>query len=251
MNTLADTVESATTPPDQSSAPPQRLYRVWACDNQVYGPIPLSILSEWITDARVLRETWLYLEDKMEWRQADRVEELRHTFPDGEETIFLHREAATKRGIDIDELRLFPVFSGLSNRELAHLIKYADLIEVAPGETIMKRKEPGDAIYFLLTGTMRARIHVGREEKVLAKIHPGEFCGEMAMLTQTARSADVLADEPCRCLRFSAEAFRSLIEQKPDAAAPMLYSLSSLMAHRVLQLNQRFQVEVASGFVWR
>jgi hypothetical protein len=252
MNTFAETslsgVALAAPAPTETE---ERLFRVWACDNQVYGPIPISILKEWVQDARVLRDSWVYIEDKLEWRQAGRVEELRYSFPEGEETMFLHREAVTAKGIDVNELRLFPIFSGLSNHELAHFIRFAELIEVPQGEIVMRRREPGDAIFFVLTGSMRARIHVGGEEKVLAKIGPGEFFGEMAMLTQTARSADVLADEPCRCLRFTAEAFRSLIEQKPDAAAPMLYSLSTLMAHRVLQLNQRFQVEVASGFVWR
>src|SRR5262245_2314335 len=129
MSTLADPMSNTTTPSDSGSNPSvERLYRVWACDNQVYGPIPLSILSDWIHDSRVFRDTWVYVEDKLEWCQAVRITELRNCFPDGGETIFLQREVAEQRGIDMDELRLFPVFSGLSNRELAQLVRFADLI---------------------------------------------------------------------------------------------------------------------------
>ncbi len=165
--------------------------------------------------------------------------------------MFLQRQATSATGIDVYELRLFPIFSTLPNHELAQFIRFAELVIVQPGEVVMKRREPGDAIFFVLSGSVRAQIRVGGEEKVLAKIGAGEFFGEMAMLTQTPRSADVIAEETCRLLRFSAEAFRLLIEQSPAAAAPMLYSLSSLMARRVLEVNNRYQHEVASGFVWR
>src|SRR5882724_5224857 len=89
-------------------------YRVWACDNQVYGPIPLPVLLGWAQDARVLPETWVYLDTKKEWRQAKKVELLH--FPPGEATLFLRRQAAEGRSIDPVELRQFAVLAGLSNQ---------------------------------------------------------------------------------------------------------------------------------------
>jgi len=238
-------------PEEVKTAGAEAIYRVWACDNQIYGPIPMIILKQWVQETRVQRDTWVYLEEKREWRQAGTVDEIRHCFPDGEETIFLQRQALDTQGIDIQEFRQFPIFEGLPNHELCHWIRFAELLLLQPGEVVMRRGEPGDAIFFVLSGRVRAQIRVGGDEKVLSKIGAGEFFGEMAMLTQAVRSADVFAEEECRLVRFSAAAFRSLIEQNPSAAAPMLYALSSLMARRVLAGDKRLQQEVVSGFVWR
>jgi CRP-like cAMP-binding protein len=229
----------------------QELYRVWACDNQVYGPISISILAEWVRDSRVLHDTWLYVESQRVWCRAETMNELHRLFPGGEETAFLDRQTVSAGGIDPYELRCFPVLAGLSNHDLAQLIRLAELVCVTPGNFIIRRREPGDSIYFILSGSVRARIFVGSDEKELAQIPSGQFFGEMSMFTQTPRAADVLAVEETRLLRFSAEAFRVLITQNPSAAAPMLYSISTVMAQRIMDTNSKFQTEVASGFVWR
>jgi CRP-like cAMP-binding protein len=125
------------------------------------------------------------------------------------------------------------------------------VVFVTRGDLIVRRREPGDSIYFVLSGSARARILVGGEEKLLNRIPAGEFLGEMSMFTQTVRSADVVAEEDARLLKFTAEAFQTLIMEHPAAAAPMLYGISSTMARRILATNNKYQSEVASGFVWR
>jgi CRP/FNR family cyclic AMP-dependent transcriptional regulator len=229
----------------------QEVYRVWACDNQVYGPISLSILAEWVRDSRVFRDTWLFIESQRIWCLAEKVEELQREFPAGDETIFLEKQSLQPGAIDPYELRCFPVLAGLSNHDLAHLIQLAELVCVGPGNFIIRRKEPGDSIYFILSGSVRARIVVGSDEKYMAQISSGQFFGEMSMFTQTPRTADIIAVDDTRLLRFSLEAFRTLMQNNPSAAAPMLYSISTTMAQRIMDTNNKFQTEVASGFVWR
>ncbi len=226
-------------------------YRVWACDNQVYGPIPLSVLQEWVNDRRVNSETWIYLESHRGWHQAGTIEALKGNFPKGDDTIFLERECLERNGVDPDELRLFPVLSSLSRHDLAHFIKLAEVVVVQPGEFLIRRREPGDSIYFVLSGTLRARIMVGSDERILSRMTAGQFLGEISMFTQTPRTADVLAEEETRLLRFSSEAFRSLIIENPAAAAPMLYAITATMAQRIMDTNIKLQTEVSSGFVWR
>ena len=226
-------------------------YRVWASDNQVYGPIPLSILTEWVQDRRVLANTWIYVESLSAWCQADKIPALKDALPPSEDTMFLKHQCLEQNGVDPQELRQFPVLAGLTNHDLAHLIRLAEMVEIGSGEYVIHRREPGDAIFFVLTGNLRASIRVGHDEKILNKIPAGQFFGEMSMFTHTPRTADVITEEPTRLLRFSAEAFRTLMTENPSAAAPMLYAISSTMARRILDTNVKFQTEVASGFVWR
>ena len=95
----------------------EEMYRIWACDNQVYGPIEFPLLLEWVREGRVLRDTWVYLESNKEWRSAQRIDPLREEFPPGEETLFLRRQAEEGLGIAPEDLRQFAVLAGLANHE--------------------------------------------------------------------------------------------------------------------------------------
>jgi len=119
--------------------------------------------------------------------------------------MFLEKQSLQPGGIDTYELRCFPVLAGLSQQDLAQLIMLAELVCASQGSFIIRRKEPGDSIFFILSGSVQARILVGAEEKVLSRIPSGQFFGELSMFTQTARTADVIAIEATRLLRFSAE----------------------------------------------
>src|SRR5438552_9735633 len=94
-------------------------YRIWACDNQVYGPVSWPILVQWAEEGRVLRDTWVYLESNQEWRPAHKIEPLHDCFPPSETTVFLHRQAAEAGGIAPEALRQFAVLCSLSNNEFA------------------------------------------------------------------------------------------------------------------------------------
>ena len=235
----------------QDSTETHESYRIWACDNQLYGPVLLDILAEWVREQRVLRNTWIYVETRQAWCQAESIEQLQEAFPPSEDTVFLERQSMSTNSIDPYELRTFPALAGLSNHDLAYLIKRAELVVANPGDVIIRRHEPGDAIYFILSGSVRAQITVGFEERILGKIPSGQFFGEMAMFTQTPRAADIIAEEDARLLRFTAAAFRSLIVENPLTAAPMLYAFSTSMAQRLLDTNKIYQLEVAQSFVWR
>jgi hypothetical protein len=227
------------------------LFKIWAHDNQVYGPVDLPVLIEWVKESRVFRETWIHLESKDEWRHAKNIPPLHEHFPPGDETDFLQRQPAHPGGVMPEELRQAQILASMSNQGLAQLIRYGELRQVPAGDVILHKDEPGDSLYFVLSGSVRARLMVGMEEKVLTRIEAGELFGEMAMFTQRPRSADVVADTESRLLRFGAEGFRQLIAENPEAAAPMLYGIAGMMAHRIWEDNQRLQQEVASEFVWR
>jgi hypothetical protein len=153
------------------------------------------------------RNKWVFLEGPKEWRPAHKIEPLRDCFPPGETTIFLHRQAVEQGGILPEKLRQFAVLSSLSNHELAQLIRLGELVHAQAGKIVIKRGDPGDALFFVLAGSVRVRVFVGREEKTFACNSAGEFFGDVAMFTRSLRSADVVAEGEMRLLRFAAESF--------------------------------------------
>lgn len=226
-------------------------YRVWASDNQVYGPVDIAVLIEWAKDSRVFADTWIYADPPRAWQRAKILPALKPFLPASEDTLFLSKQTISGEGIDPYELRLFPLLAGLSNCDLAHFIRLSQLKVVEPGELVIRRRDPGDSIFFVLSGAMRARLIIGYDEKEMADIPAGEFFGEMSMFTNSPRTADIMAREKSRLLRFSAGAFHALIRDNPSVAAPLLYNISRSMAQRILDTNTKFQNEVAAGFIWR
>ena len=70
------------------------------------------------------------------------------------------------------------------------------------------------------------------------------------MLSQSPRTADVLALTPCNLLFMSAEAFRNMMETEPKLASSVLFALGHIMADRMVAGNQRLQSKASSEFLW-
>jgi CRP-like cAMP-binding protein len=73
-------------------------------------------------------------------------------------------------------------------------------------------------MYVVASGDVEIRRKVGEIERVLAVIPPGDFFGEMAILSDTVRSADVVASSAMTAMVMTDSQFRSLARRMPDVA---------------------------------
>jgi CRP/FNR family cyclic AMP-dependent transcriptional regulator len=67
------------------------------------------------------------------------------------------------------------------------------------------------------------------------QLGPGDFFGEMSLITKGPRTASVVAREPMECITLSATAFRKVLLENPQIALAML----STMADRVAELDRQ------------
>ncbi len=227
-------------------------FNVLSSDNLIYGPIDLATLVQWVKERRVQRETWVHLETANKWVAAGAMDALRPQFDNlGEAPEGGAVAASAASQVTVDELRGFERFAPYSNEELALLITFCDLVASAKGELIIKKGDLSDSMFLVLSGQVRARIRVGEHDTSLGTMEPGELFGEVAMLSQTARSADVVAEAPTRLLRLTSERFQELMSEHPPLAAKMLFNISRLLATRISERNNQLQKDLASSFVWR
>ncbi len=94
----------------------------------------------------------------------------------------------------------------------------ADLtrVRLAAGEVLFRAGGPGDALYLVVYGRLRALLEHGREEPtVLGEIGRGESVGEMALLTGDPRSATVCAIRPTELIRLDRAGFDRLVDEHP------------------------------------
>ena len=130
------------------------------------------------------------------------------------------------RNAKIELLKKVPLFAGCSKAELRELALVADEIDLRVGRTLVREGRPGREFFVLIEGTVR----VTRNGRKLAELGPGDWFGEIALLTNAARTATVTATTPIRVLVITDRAFRQLVERMPAIALKVLASLGARLA---------------------
>lgn len=117
------------------------------------------------------------------------------------------------------------IFSGLKRKQLEAIIEASKERSYAEGKIVAKAGDTGVAFFMVLDGKLEVR----KREKVLARLGKGDFFGEMALLSNKPRIADVVAVTPTRCLVLSAWSFSALVKDDPAIAL----ALMKVMAKRI------------------
>src|SRR5881275_2418948 len=112
----------------------------------------------------------------------------------------------------VDLLRSMDIFGELGDEELAKIARLLKEHKVAENEVIFNQGEPGDGLYVILQGRVRiATTDSFGRERVLAFYGPGEFFGDMAVLTGAPRSATASASTDLRLLQLRKDDFDLLV----------------------------------------
>jgi CRP-like cAMP-binding protein len=118
----------------------------------------------------------------------------------------------------IEMLEKSSLWSGLSKKDLKSIVKLSKERTYETGDVIVRKGEGGVGFYLILEGSVEIR----SDGKTIAKLDAGQFFGEMSVIDNQPRSADVVAVEPSRCLILSAWSFNALISENPKIALKML-----------------------------
>jgi len=122
------------------------------------------------------------------------------------------------RNPKVDQLRKIPLFDHCSKRELAGLAALVDELELSEGQTLAREGERGKEFLVLADGI--ADVASGGD--VVNRLGPGDFFGEISLVTGEPRTATVTTRSPSRLLIFSAPAFRSLLHRAPGIRSRVL-----------------------------
>ena len=128
-------------------------------------------------------------------------------------------------------LKKTPLFGQFSEKELEALFSTAKVREFDAGSTIVREGDPASIGFYLI---LEGQVEVRKGQKTLAKLGAGDYFGEMALLTDAPRSADVVAVEKTKCLMIMRWELRSIISSYPDVALKMMGEL----ARRLSATNQ-------------
>jgi CRP-like cAMP-binding protein len=116
--------------------------------------------------------------------------------------------------MDEAALRGIELFDGLSRRQRKLLAMRADEVDVEPGTVLCCKGRTSHEFFVIEDGTAR----VVRDGQYLNELGPGDFFGEMGLLEDAPRNADVVAETPLTLMVLSAPAFRELEREAPKLA---------------------------------
>ena len=121
--------------------------------------------------------------------------------------------------INIDQLAGdSSLFSGLSKRELKTVARLLTPVKVAQGTVLTREGDLGREAMYIASGTAS----VERDGDKVATLGPGEFFGELALLTGAPRMAMVTAETDMLIGALSRQEFASLLDTSPRIAQKIL-----------------------------
>jgi CRP-like cAMP-binding protein len=134
---------------------------------------------------------------------------------------------ALRRDAKIELLKKVPLFAGCSKSELRELAKTADELDLRQGTVLTREGRPGREFFVLIEGTAE----VSKKGKKIAELGPGDWLGEIALITDSPRTATVTATSPVDVLVVTDRRFRSLVETMPSIAMKVLASVGKRLSH--------------------
>jgi small-conductance mechanosensitive channel len=141
-----------------------------------------------------------------------------------------HADAVRKREITrrLEMLRGVDLFSVLSEDEMNELAERLQYAPFARGDVITKQGNVPHWLYIVAYGEVEVRYEPPQgAPQVISTLRPGQFFGEMALLTGEARSATVIASTDVECYRLDVKSFQTLMHRRPEIADGMSRVIAS------------------------
>ncbi|MEA2459670.1 MAG: hypothetical protein QOC95_2642, partial [Thermoleophilaceae bacterium] len=101
----------------------------------------------------------------------------------------------------------------------AELAAGAEPVRVRAGEWVFRQGDPGDSLYVVLTGRLEVVVEADAELKVIRTLGRGASVGELALLTESPRSASVRARRDSELLLVTRQHFARLMDERPEFSA--------------------------------
>jgi small-conductance mechanosensitive channel/CRP-like cAMP-binding protein len=162
--------------------------------------------------------------------------EIEIPFPVRHVLLEQQESAVSRHEADYDEvIESVEIFAPLSAEEKEAVARSAIRSVYAPGELILRRGDPGDSMFVIYRGNVQVWLP-GRDgnPQQVAELKPGNFFGEMALLTGEPRNADVITVSEVETLEIR----KGVLQQLLDNNAALAEALSRTISERQVRLDE-------------
>lgn len=126
--------------------------------------------------------------------------------------------------------RNLPIFQGCSEDQLREIDRVADEVHIQAGRTVLRQGDLGQEFAVIIDG----EADVVKDGEVVARLGPGAYFGEVALLDSITRTASVVAATDLTLEVIDRRGFNTLLDDLPSLSRAMLKGL----AHRMSDLEE-------------
>ncbi len=140
-----------------------------------------------------------------------------------------------------DLLRKIDFFEPLDQKIINKVAQVCIEREYSRGECIVKQGESGLGLFFITNGCVNVEVERNGIKSVVATLKSEDFLGELSIIDNKPRSANVVCLEDTRCLLLTRDSFSKLLNKYPQIAIEMAKALAS----RIRAMNERVSQQPA------
>jgi CRP-like cAMP-binding protein len=133
-----------------------------------------------------------------------------------------------------------PLFRDLDAMERAQILMIGHVRNYQAEDVLFREGDEGDGLYIVMAGTIRISKQSLTGEEALAVLEANSFFGEMALIDDSNRAADAIANEKAEVFFIPLKELREVIEAQPPIAIKILYALCAVLAQRLRDTNERY-----------
>jgi CRP-like cAMP-binding protein len=130
------------------------------------------------------------------------------------------------------------LFQSFSPQERKAILPKFRLEDFSAGTLVLEEGAPGDCLYLIKKGEVEVFTRdVRGEELPLARLHEGDFFGEIALVTGRPRTASVKTSRTAELLRLPKEDFNQILRSHPEILGLLEESLRYRLGNKLKALG--------------
>jgi len=120
-------------------------------------------------------------------------------------------------------LKRVPLFTECHDEPLELIRRLADEVDVPDGYTLMHQGDIGQEFFLILDG----RVRIERDGSTIATLGPGDYLGEIALISEDRRVATAVTEGPAKLLVITHQGFNSLMDASSSIRNAILRALAT------------------------
>jgi CRP-like cAMP-binding protein len=140
---------------------------------------------------------------------------------------------------EVQSLRQVPMFRDIDPARLKLLAFTSERVNFAEGQKFFQQGDAADAAYVVLQGKADVTIDSPGGEIKVAELGQNAIVGEMGILSDSPRSATIVAASPTTALRIDKRVFLELLAQFPQMSIAVMRELASRLEKMNTQLARQ------------
>jgi len=129
----------------------------------------------------------------------------------------------------LSEISKLSLFSDMDEKEFSIISEVLRILRLKKGETIFMEGDSGNDMFMHFSGTLCAYVtQSDGTQRLLFNVTPGEFFGEMSIITHEPRSVTISSAEDSTIIKLSESDFYGIIREHPAIGYKMLKTINTV-----------------------